>query len=102
MAVEMLEPWVEIRGLLQSGASAETIDGYLEALEPSEWVRMFFRLTEDEQRALLKAVSADQAAELIEYLPDTHVADLIDDMPSHDVAAIVEEMASDERADLLA
>jgi magnesium transporter len=102
MAVEMLEPWLEIRGLLESGAPSETIDGYLEALEPSEWVRMFFRLTEDEQRTLLKAVSADRAAELIEYLPDTHVAELIDDMASHDVAAIVEEMASDERADLLA
>ncbi|MGB5623669.1 MAG: magnesium transporter [Gammaproteobacteria bacterium] len=102
MAVEMLEPWVEIHALLERGAPSDSIEACLDAIDPSELVRVFFRLSEDEQRALLQSISADRAAELIEYLPDTHVADLIDDMASHEAAAIVEEMASDERADLLA
>jgi magnesium transporter len=101
MAVETLQPWDELRDLLAAGAPAEAVEACLDAIEPSERVRTFFRLTEDEQRALLKALSAERAADLIEYLPDTHVAELIDDMASHEAAAIVEEMASDERADLL-
>lgn len=102
MAVEMLEPWVEIRALLERGAPADSIEACLDALEPAELVRAIFHLREDEQRTLLQAISAERAVELIEYLPDTHVADLIDDMASHHAAAIVEEMASDDRADVLA
>jgi magnesium transporter len=101
MAVETLQPWDEIRELLASSAPPEAVEACLDTVEPGEWVRLFFRLTEDEQRALLKAVSAERAAALIAYLPDTHVAELIDDMASHEAAAIVEELPSDERADLL-
>jgi magnesium transporter len=101
MAVETLRPWDEIRDLLASGAPAESVEACLIALEPSEWVRVFLRLDEDNQRALLKTVSTELAAELITWLPDAHVAELIDDMPSDEVAAIVDDLPSDERADLL-
>ena len=101
MAVETIEPWTEIRQLLAAGAAAAEVEARLDEVEPSEWTRLFFRLTEEEQRALLHTVSAERAAELIGYLPDPHVADLIEDMPSSRAAAIVEELASDERADLL-
>ncbi len=97
-----IEPWDQIRSLISSGASQEAIEAYLDTLEPADLIRAIFRLTPDEQRALLTAVSPERAAELIDELPDTHAADLIDDLPAHEAAAIVEEMASDERADLLA
>jgi len=102
MTPETLDTWDEIRGLMSEGATDEAIEAYLDTLEPGDLVRTIFRLTPDEQRSLLTAVSPERAAELIEDLPDTHAADLIDDMPAHQAAAIVEEMASDDRADLLA
>jgi magnesium transporter len=101
MAVETLQPWDEIRDLLASGAPAESVEACLDALEPSEWVRVFLRLDEESQRALLKTISTELAAELITWLPDAHVAELIDDMPSDEVAAIIDDLPSDERADLL-
>jgi magnesium transporter len=102
MTPETLDTWDEIRGLMSEGAADEAIEAYLDTLEPGDLVRTIFRLTPDEQRSLLAAVSPERAAELIEDLPDAHAADLIDDMPAHQAAAIVEEMASDDRADLLA
>ena len=102
MTPETLDTWDEIRGLMSEGAEDEAIEAYLDTLEPGDLVRTIFRLTPDEQRSLLAAVSPERAAELIEDLPDAHAADLIDDMPAHQAAAIVEEMASDDRADLLA
>jgi magnesium transporter len=101
MNTETVDSWDRVRDLIREGASAPAIEAYLDTLEAGDLIRAVFRLTPDEQRALLGAVSPDRAAELIEDLPDAHAADLIDDMPAHEAAAIVEEMASDHRADVL-
>jgi magnesium transporter len=101
MAADTMDSWDRIRLLLTESAAPDAVEAYLDTLEPAELVRAIFRLSPDEQRGLLTAVSADRAADLIEELPDAHAAELIDDLPARKAAAIVEEMASDDRADLL-
>ena len=101
MITETVATWDQIRTLLTDNAAPDVVEAFIDTLEPNELVRAVFRLTSDEQRQLLGAVSPDKAAELTEYLPDAHAADLIDDMPANEAAAIIEEMASDQRADVL-
>jgi magnesium transporter len=101
MITETVATWDQIRSLLTDSAAPDVVEAFIDTLEPNELVRAVFRLTSDEQRQLLGAVSPDKAAELTEYLPDAHAADLIDDMPASEAAAIIEEMASDQRADVL-
>ncbi len=101
MITETVATWDQIRILLTDNAAPDVVEAFIDTLEPNELVRAVFRLTSDEQRQLLGAVSPDKAAELTEYLPDAHAADLIDDMPANEAAAIIEEMASDQRADVL-
>ena len=101
MITETVATWDQIRILLTDNAAPDVVEAFIDTLEPNELVRTVFRLTSDEQRQLLGAVSPDKAAELTEYLPDAHAADLIDDMPANEAAAIIEEMASDQRADVL-
>ncbi len=101
MITETVATWDQIRTLLTDNAAPDVVEAFIDTLEPNELVRAIFRLTSDEQRQLLGAVSPDKAAELTEYLPDAHAADLIDDMPANEAAAIIEEMASDQRADVL-
>ncbi|MDH3917328.1 MAG: magnesium transporter [Rhodospirillales bacterium] len=101
MITETVATWDQIRILLTDNAAPDVVEAFIDTLEPNELVRAVFRLTSDEQRQLLGAVSPDKAAELTAYLPDAHAADLIDDMPANEAAAIIEEMASDQRADVL-
>jgi len=91
----------QIRSLLESERPPAALDRQLEKLDSAELLHAVFLLTEDEQRRLLSAVSAEKAAHLVEEFPSSHGADLIEDMPAQDAAPIVEEMASNYRVDLL-
>ena len=92
----------QIRILLESDSTAAVLDRQLEKFDSAELLHAVFLLTEEEQRRLLSAVSAEKAAHLVEELPSSHGADLIEEMPAQDAAPIVEEMASNHRVDLLA
>ena len=91
MITETVATWDQIRILLTDNAAPDVVEAFIDTLEPNELVGAVFRLTSDDQRQLLGAVSPDKAAELTEYLPDAHAADLIDDMPANEAAAIIEE-----------
>lgn len=92
----------QIRTLLESDSPAPVLDRQLEKFDSAELLHAVFLLTEEEQRRLLSAVSAEKAAHLVEEFPSSHGADLIEEMPAQDAAPIVEEMASNHRVDLLA
>ena len=92
----------QIRSLLESDRPPAALDRQLEKFDSAELLHAVFQLTEEEQRKLLSAVSAEKAAHLVEEFPSSHGADLIEDMPAQDAAPIVEEMASNYRVDLLA
>lgn len=92
----------QIRTLLESDSPAQVLDRQLEKFDSAELLHAVFLLTEEEQRRLLSAVSAEKAAHLVEEFPSSHGADLIEEMPAQDAAPIVEEMASNHRVDLLA
>lgn len=96
------KPWRRIDELLGAGGTAQTIEHYLDSLDPAELLHAVFSLNADNQRDLLSRLDPEKAASLIEDLPDTHVADLIEEMPVRDAAPIVEELASDHRVDVLA
>lgn len=95
------KPWLEIRDLLQDGATTEQIEAALEGLDSAELLHTVFSLSPDDQRALLSVLSPEMTTSLVEELPDTHVADLIEDMPPSEAAEIVDGLASDHRADVL-
>jgi magnesium transporter len=91
-----------IRALLRSENPLEALESLLDSLDGNELLNAVFRLSPDEQRALLSIISAERAASLIEDFPGTHAASLIEEMPVSESAPIVEVMASNLRVDMLA
>ena len=91
----------QVKALLQDPGNREQLESLLDKLDPAELLHTVFQLSSVDQRALLSAVSAGRAADLIEDMPESHAADLIEDMPATDVAPIVGELASDHRVDIL-
>jgi magnesium transporter len=59
------------------------------------------RLTTGEQEQLLRLLSPEHAAQLIDDLPSEHAGDLIEKLGVEQAADIVEELTSDHGADLL-
>jgi len=92
----------QIRSLLEHERPPADLDRQLEKIDPAELLHAVFQLTQDEQRKLLSAVSAEKAAHLVEEFPSSHGADLVEDMRAQDAAPILEEMSSNYRVDLLA
>jgi len=93
--------WSQIRRMLAEDVPPDKIQAYLDDLGATESLHAVFSLTENDQRALLSALTPGRAASLVEDLPDGHAADLIEDMPPEDAAPIVGELASDHRVDVL-
>jgi magnesium transporter len=94
------KPWKELEGLLRQG-ERETLQTYLDGMNPSEIARAISRLGDEEQASLLTLLEPEDAADLIEELPETQGADLIEDLAIEHAVAIVDEMESDHRADVL-
>ncbi len=94
--------WEQVRAVVRGEEAPDVLEKLLEDMSASDLVYTLFRLSEDEQRALLSMVSAATAAELIGELPDSVAADVIEDMTAQEAAPIVHEMASDQRVDMLA
>lgn len=94
------EPWEEIEGIV-AAQDAESLDSYLQTLNPSEIARAISRLDEDIQAGVLTLLEPGDAADLIEELSDAQGADLLEDLPVEKAALIFDEMESDERVDLL-
>jgi magnesium transporter len=102
MALDTVEPWIQIRSLLRPGSPPASLETLFDSLDAGELIHAIYHLTADEQRALISIISPERAAALIEDLPDSHAADLIEEMPARNAATIIEEMASDQRVDMLA
>jgi len=97
----LLEPWDHLRGLTEAG-DGPALQAFLETLEPRTPSWALFRLSTEDQERLVRLLSPDLAADLLEELPDFHVADLIERLEIEHAADIVEAFTSDHGADLLA
>ena len=97
---DSLEPFQTLQSML-TGEAAGDIGTFLTSLAPADAVRALLRLDEEEQDRLIRLLSADQAADLLEDLPDSHAAGLIKRIDVERAADIVEELPSDHGADLL-
>jgi magnesium transporter len=91
----------QIRMMLETEGSSLALEKKLEEIDSAELLHAVFQMSEDEQRQLLSAISAERAAHLVEEFPSSHGADLIEDMSPQDAAPILEEMASNFRVDVL-
>ena len=94
------ESWEFIAQLVSKGKTKE-LENFLESLSPSEKVLAFSRLDEEIHSLVVKSLSTEAAADLMEDLNDDQAADLIEELSEAEAAAIVDEMASDEQADVL-
>jgi magnesium transporter len=101
MAMQMKDDWVQLRDLLEQGASAADVENYLDSLQASEVLHQVLHLPADEQRRLLRMISAERAADILSELPESLAANLMEPMSAAEVASIVGEMASDDRVDIL-
>ena len=100
MSIDEVQPWDELRELLES-ASRREIDTWLDQFGPSEVARVVSRLTREDQDALLTRLRPDDAADLVEQLPDAQAAEIVDRLDPADAAKIVHELKSDDQADLI-
>ena len=88
------------RALLEAG-SVDELEAFVANQDSYDVLHEFFILEPDEQRRLLRQVSPERAAVLLEIIPDSHVADLLEELEAGDAAPILQELPSDTRVDVL-
>ncbi len=92
--LKMLEEMIQI-------GDRRGVEALLETLTAPQTARSISRLDEPLRIALLRLLSSDDAADLIEELPGFQAATLIEEMEPRNAASIVEKMESADRADVL-
>ena len=98
--VESVDEWARLRLVIEAGDAAAAHE-YLHSLPPGEIARLLGRVSEDEQRAFLKAISEEDAARVIETLPELQAAQLMAVLPADEAATIFDFIHSDVQVDLL-
>jgi len=96
----MDDPQERLEALLVSEKPGE-IEAFFDGLPMAEAVRLLLRLSEEEQRGVLRALSPELAARILEQAPEEEAADLLEIIRPQEAAAIVEKLPSDEQADIL-
>jgi len=74
---------------------------FLAAAEPAEALHAVAQLSDADQSKLLKSLSIEDAAGLVEDLPEAQAAQLIERLSTERAAKIVSELPSDEQADVI-
>ncbi len=97
---DTVDPWEKLHELILAKNVKET-SAYLNGLESDETLRVFSRLSNEDQQELLSSLTPVDAAEIILDVPDEQAADLVEQLPSKDAASILEEMESHEQADIV-
>jgi magnesium transporter len=92
--------WEQLRTLVRSD-DARAVEELLTELSAPDSLRAMFRLSPDDQEALVRLISPDHAADLLDDLPEEHAADLLERLDAEDAADIVSQLNSDAGADLL-
>lgn len=97
---EPQEIWESIQEWIANNDFAK-LEQYLQSISHNDKAWLFSRLDDDTRTRVLKSISTEVAADVMEHLYDQQAADMIEEIPVAQAAAIVDEMASDEQADLL-
>ena len=97
---ESVEPWEQLHELI-STRNLHKISLFLNSLESDETLRIFSRLSAEDQQTLLSSLAPVEAAEIILDVPNEQAADLVEKLPTKDAASILEEMESNEQADIV-
>jgi magnesium transporter len=90
--------------LLQAAIAAndtKAIAAFLADAEPAEALHAVAQLSDAEQSKVLRSLSIEDAAGLVEDLPESQAARLIERMSAEQAAKIVSELPSDEQADVI-
>ena len=97
---ESIELWEQLHELILA-RDIKNINLFLNSLESDETLRIFSRLSSEDQQTLLSSLAPIDAAEIILDVPDEQAADLVEKLPTKDAASILEEMESNEQADIV-
>lgn len=80
---------------------AQRLEQYIYELPSGDAARAVALLDEPKRVKLMKMLSPEAAAFLVDELSHPQAAELLEDLPPQQAAAIVDELPSDEQADLL-
>lgn len=94
------DPQDHLEELLRSG-TPDQVEAFFREQPVTDAVRVLLRLSDEEQRSVLRALSPTLAARILEQAPEPEAADLLEMIRPHEAAAIVEKLPSDEQADIL-
>jgi magnesium transporter len=75
---------------------------WLEDAEPRDSVYGLSHLSDEQREHLLRLLSPQAAADVVEQLPEAQAVDAIEGLDADTAARIIETLPSDERADLIA
>ena len=79
----------------------QAIAAFLAGAEPAEALHAVAQLSDADQSKVLKSLSIEDAAGLVEDLPEVQAARIIERLSTDQAAKIVSELPSDEQADVI-
>ena len=94
------DPVENLLELLESG-QGDALSEYVADLSVQELVHAVSHFSQADQVRLMRALSPEEAADILEEIPESLAADLLEVLETKNAAAILLEMDSDDQADVL-